>query len=74
MCNKRIRDYTYSANIYRYRADCVEALYHYKYFIPSIDKMNLTSTERKKLLKEKYSYWMGFKGKISGIIRGMERE
>lgn len=59
---------------FRYIAGEAEVLYKWKGFLEKIDYMKNTTVERKKFLKERYDYWMSFKGNPPGIIEGMEGE
>lgn len=60
---------------FRYRADCADTLCEYKNFVDAIDKMEMTTEERKQFLKSRYEYWCEF-GRIKGkgLIVGHEGE
>lgn len=62
------------APTFRYRADCVGSLYHYKGFKEKIAVMQNTSDARKQFLMERYDYWMSYKGNMPGLVCGMEGE
>ena len=59
---------------YRHRADCAEELYRYTNFYEEIDNMEKTTEERKGFLKDRFQYWCGFEGRISGMIISQEGE